>query len=128
MSYYFSKMMNCSVEEAVEKVTAKLKEYGFGIITQVNVQETLKEKIGVEFRKYRILGACNPAYAHRALSAESRIGLLLPCNVIVYEREDGKTEVAAINPKISMEKVGNKELSDFSCEVTEIMEKVIKAL
>jgi uncharacterized protein (DUF302 family) len=120
--------MECTVDEAVEKVTAKLKEYGFGIITQVNVQETLREKIGVEFRKYRILGACNPTYAHRALSAESRIGLLLPCNVIVYEREDGNTEVAAINPKVSMEKVGNRDLTDFACEVTEIMEKVIKAL
>lgn len=128
MNYYFAKTLNCTVEEAVEKVTAELKVHGFGIITQINVQDTFKEKLGVDFKKYRILGACKPSYAHQVLSKDSKVGLLLPCNVIVYDLGDGKTEVAAINPKVSLERTGNDELKEFACEVTEIMDKVIKAL
>ena len=128
MEYYFAKTMNCSVNEAVEKVTLLLKEHGFGIITQINVKETLKEKIGAEFREYRILGACNPEFAFKALATEDKIGLMLPCNVIVQDTGNGTCEVAAINPKTSMAAIGNSALTDLSCKVTEVMNQVIREL
>ncbi|MBK6348055.1 MAG: DUF302 domain-containing protein [Bacteroidales bacterium] len=128
MDYYFSKVLECSVNEGIEKVTLLLKDEGFGIITQIDVKHTLKEKIGVEFREYVILGACNPGFAFNVLSTEDKIGLFLPCNVVVQDIGDGKCEIAAINPKSTISSVGNSSLTDMSCKVTEIMDRVIRKL
>ncbi len=128
MNYYFTKTLTCSVNEAIEKVTILLKDQGFGIITRINVMETLKEKLGVDFRDYVILGACNPGFALNALNSEDKVGLMLPCNVIVQDLGDGKCEVAAINPKTVMQSIGNPSLTDLSCKVTEIMDHVIRKL
>jgi uncharacterized protein (DUF302 family) len=128
MNYYFAKTLTCSVDEAVEKVTLLLKDQGFGIITRINVKETMKEKLDVNFRDYMILGACNPGYALNALNSEDKVGLMLPCNVIVQDKGDGKCEVAAINPKTVMQSIGNPSLTDLSCKVTEIMDLVIRKL
>ncbi|MFH1118753.1 MAG: DUF302 domain-containing protein [Bacteroidota bacterium] len=128
MDYYFSKILECTVEEGIDRVTQLLKEEGFGIITRINMKDTLKQKIGADFREYTILGACNPHFALDALSTEDKIGLLLPCNVVVQEKEHGKCEIAAINPKTSMSSIGNAALTEMSCKVTEIMDKVIKKL
>ncbi|MHC1774414.1 MAG: DUF302 domain-containing protein [Lentimicrobium sp.] len=128
MNYYFAKTLDCSVDEAVEKVTLLLKDQGFGIITRINVKETMKEKLGVDFREYLILGACNPDFALNALNAEDKVGLMLPCNVIVQDKGDGKCEVAAINPKTVMQSIGNPSLTDLSCKVTGIMDMVIRKL
>lgn len=128
MDYYFSKVLNCTFNEAVDKVTILLKEQGFGIITQIDVKETFKVKLDRDFRDYRILGACNPNFAFDALGAEDKVGLMLPCNVIVQDKGNGKIEVAAVNPKMVMESIGNPALTDLSCKVTEILDKVIKKL
>ncbi len=128
MSYYFSKVTSLSFDEAIERVTALLKEQGFGIITQIDVTETFKKKLDVDFRKYRILGACNPKFAHEVLSKEPQVGLLLPCNVVVQELENGKVEVSAINAKINMEITRSKGVEEVACKVTEILEKVIQQL
>lgn len=128
MNYFFAKTIESSFDAAVEKITTLLKEEGFGVLTEINVQQTLKEKVGVAMPAYKILGACNPKFAHQAISTDPKVGLLLPCNVIVRETGQGKVEVAAINAKISMDTTGNKELSDLSCTVTEVMERVIKKL
>lgn len=128
MNYYFAKTLTCSVDEAVEKVTLLLKDQGFGIITRINVKETMKEKLDVDFRDYMILGACNPGFALNALNSEDKVGLMLPCNVIVQDKGDGKCEVAAINPKTVMQSIGNPSLTELSCKVTEIMDLVIRKL
>ncbi|NIR96359.1 MAG: DUF302 domain-containing protein, partial [Gammaproteobacteria bacterium] len=94
MSYYFSRTIDWNFSEAIEKVTSALKEEGFGILTEIDVKETLKKKLDVDFRNYRILGACNPPFAHQALKAEDKIGTMLPCNVIVQDTSDGKVEIA----------------------------------
>ena len=98
MSYHFSKTVNDDFDTAIEKVTGELKKEGFGVLTQIDVQDTLKKKLDVDFRKYKILGACNPHFAYEALLAEDTIGTMLPCNVIVQERKDGKVEVSAVDP------------------------------
>jgi len=116
------------VEEAVEKVTILLKDQGFGIITRNNVKETMKEKLDVDFLEYLILGACNPTFALNALTAEDKIGLMLPCNVIVQDKGEGRCEVAAINPKTVITSVGNASLTDISCKVTEVLDMVIRKL
>ncbi|MDT0686457.1 DUF302 domain-containing protein [Autumnicola psychrophila] len=128
MSYYFSKVLNDSFEDAIDKVTRGLKEEGFGILTEIDVKETFKKKLDVNFRKYRILGACNPEMAHKAISEESKIGTMLPCNVIVQETEEGKTEIAAVDPVASMSAVGNKELGDIAGEVRSKLKSVIERL
>lgn len=128
MSYYFSKVTSLSFDEAIERATALLKEQGFGIITQIDVTDTFKKKLDVDFRKYRILGACNPKFAHEVLSKEPQVGLLLPCNVVVQELENGKVEVSAINAKINMEITRSKGVEEVACKVTEILEKVIQQL
>ena len=110
MNYYFSKITDSSFEEVVVKVANELKKEGFGILTEIDVRETLKKKLDVKFQKYKILGACNPPFAYEALQAENKIGVLLPCNVIVQELPDGKVEVAAIDPVQSMQIVGNPTL------------------
>lgn len=128
MSYYFTKVVDMSYEDAVEKTTEELKKEGFGILTQIDVKATLKQKIDVDFRKYIILGACNPRFAHQALQAEEKIGLMLPCNVIVQENPDGKTEVSAIDPISSMQAVDNPKLGEISNQVQAKLKKVIENL
>lgn len=128
MKYYFEKTTDYAFEEAVEKVTEELKKEGFGVLTEIDVQATLKKKLNIDFRKYRILGACNPPFAHRALQAEDKIGAMLPCNVIVQELDDGKTEVAAVDPMASMLAVENDKLSEIAGEIRSKLEKVIKNL
>ncbi|MCB1169940.1 MAG: DUF302 domain-containing protein [Leptospiraceae bacterium] len=128
MSYYFTTTIKEEFEEAIPVVTEALKEEGFGIISEIDIQEKLKEKLGVDFRKYRILGACNPPYAHKALSLEDKIGTMLPCNVIVQEAEGGGTEVSAVNPLESMKAVNNPALGELAGNVTEMLKKVIDRL
>ncbi len=110
MSYYFSNILNTSFDEAVLKVTEELKKEGFGILTDIDVQATLKKKLNVDFKKYRILGACNPPFAYQALQVEDKIGTMLPCNVIVQEHTAGKVEVAAVDPVASMMAIENPKL------------------
>ena len=126
MKYYFEKTTDYAFEEAVEKVTEELKKEGFGVLTEIDVQATLKKKLDVDFRKYRILGACNPPFAHEALKAENKIGAMLPCNVIVQELENGKTEVAAVDPVASMKAVDNDKLGEIAGEIRAKLEKVIE--
>ena len=129
MSYYFNQVLtNTSFEEAVERVTLDLKNEGFGIITEIDVKETFKKKIDVDFRKYKILGACNPHFAYKALSTEAKIGVFLPCNVIVEENENGQIEVSAVDPVASMISVGNKDLENLASEVREKLRQVIENL
>jgi uncharacterized protein (DUF302 family) len=128
VSYYFSKTLNVSFEEAVAKVTEELKKEGFGILTDIDVQATLKKKLNADFRKYRILGACNPPFAYQALQAEDKIGLMLPCNFIVQELSEGKVEVAAIDPITSMQAINNPLLGDVARQVHAKLKKVIESL
>ena len=128
MSYYFSKTMKTSFEEAVAKVTEELKKEGFGILTEIDVKATLKKKLDVDFRPYRILGACHPPSAHQALLAEDKIGLMLPCNVIVQEFSPGAVEVAAVDPVASMQAIDNPKLAGVAAQVRAKLEKVIGSL
>jgi uncharacterized protein (DUF302 family) len=128
MKYYIEKTTNYSFDEAVERVTEELKKEGFGILSEINIHEKLKEKLNVDFRKYRILGACNPPNAYKALQAENKIGTMLPCNVIVQELDNGKTEVAAVDPVASMKAVGNAELESIAKEIRTKLQKVINTL
>jgi uncharacterized protein (DUF302 family) len=128
MSYYFAKTIDASFEDAIVKTTDALKKYGFGVLTEIRIHEKLKEKIGVDFQKYTILGACNPPFAHKALLAENKIGTMLPCNVIVQEIAPGKIEVAAVNPIESMKAITNPELGEVAFQVTEMLKKVIEEL
>jgi uncharacterized protein (DUF302 family) len=124
MSYKYTKEINLEFEKAVEKTKEELKKEGFGILTEINVKETLKKKLNVEYDDYMILGACNPEFAYKALKAEKEIGLLLPCNVIVY-RDNQKTFVSAINPVKAMAVVKNKELKVIAGQVKKKLKKVI---
>ncbi len=128
MSYYFSKIFTGNFDEAILKVTAELKEEGFGILTEVDIKKTLKKKLDVDFPKYKILGACNAPYAYKVLQAEENIGLMLPCNVIVYENKSGKTVVAAIDPKASMQAIDNPELGKIAETVQGKLKSVIERL
>ena len=128
MKYYFNKTVNGTFDEVIEKVTKELKEEGFGILTEIDVTATLKKKLDVDFKKYRILGACNPPYAHKALLAEDKIGTMLPCNVIVQEIEKGVIEVAAVNPMASMQAVENEKLNDVASDITAMLENVIEKI
>jgi uncharacterized protein (DUF302 family) len=128
MSYHTSKTVNFSYEDAINKVTEELKKEGFGILTEIDVKETLKKKINVDFRKYKILGACNPPLAYKALSSEENIGLMLPCNVIVQEKPDGTVQVSAINPMVAMQSVGNENLNEVASQVSSKLKKVIDSL
>lgn len=128
MKYYFASEIESTMDEAIDTVTEALKAEGFGILTQIDVQATLKEKLGADFRPYRILGACNPPFAHKALSAEDKIGTMLPCNVVVQDRGNGRVEVAAVNPLASMAAVENPALGEVAREVTARLERVIRSL
>ena len=128
MSYYFNKILKGDFDQVIDKVTDELKKEGFGILTEIDVKETLKKKLDVDFKKYRILGACNPPYAHKALQAEDKIGTMLPCNVIVQEVEAGVIEVAAVNPMASMQAVENDALKKIAQEITLKLENIIKKL
>lgn len=128
MNYYFSKIINLPYEKAIEKVTDELKKEGFGVLTEIDVKATLKKKLDVDFRKYKILGACNPSFAYEALKAERMIGTMLPCNVIVQEAEEGKTEVAAVDPMASMQAIQNPKLSSIASEVQTKLKNVIESL
>lgn len=126
MSYYFNKVVNLTFDEAINKVIEELEKEGFGVLTQIDVKEAFKKKINVDIRKYRILGACNPQYAYKALQAEDKIGTMLPCNVIVQERDDGKVEIAAIDPIASMQSVKNELLGEIAVTVQTKLKKVIE--
>ncbi len=128
MSYYFSKTINSGFDEAVQKVTEALKVEGFGVLTEIDVKATLKKKLDVDFKNYKILGACNPPFAYKALQAEDKIGTMLPCNVTVIEQADGKIEVAAVDPISSMQAVQNESLGGIASEVQSKLKKVIDSL
>jgi len=128
MQYYFSKTLAVPFDEAIARVTDELKKQGFGILTDIDVQKTLKQKLDVDFRKYRILGACNPPFAYKALQAESRIGTMLPCNVIVQETEGGEVELSAIDPIASMQAVQNPGLEEIAKQIQAKLRNVIDNL
>ena len=128
MTYHFSKTLDLGMDASVAKVTEALKAEGFGILTEIDVQKTLKAKINADFRPYRILGACNPGFAHQALLAEDKIGTMLPCNVIVQEHAPGKVEVSAVDPMESMKAIENPALGAIAAQVREKLAGVIKAL
>jgi uncharacterized protein (DUF302 family) len=128
MAYYFSKTLPAGFDEAVQRTTEALKREGFGIITEIDVKKTLKDKIGVDFRNYRILGACNPKLAHEALHLEDKIGTMLPCNVVVQDVGGGKTEVAAIDPVASMQAIDNQKLYEAATRVQTMLKQFIESL
>ena len=126
--YAFSAVLDTPFEDAISRVKNALKEEGFGVLTEIDVKETLKKKLDKEFRNYVILGACNPPFAYRSLNADLDVGLLLPCNVIVYETDDGKAYIAAINPISALEVIQNQELRKIAEEVSEKLKRVIARL
>lgn len=128
MSYYFAKTLSCGFDEAVERTTEALKKAGFGIITEIDIKETLKKKLDLDFRPYRILGACNPRMAHEALEIEDKVGTMLPCNVVVQETAAGSTEVAAIDPVASMQAIDNPKLRTPAQQVRAMLREVIAGL
>ena len=128
MKYFTSKTTDRSYEQAITDVTELLKEEGFGVLTEIDVKETLKKKLDVDFKKYKILGACNPNFAYQALQAEDKIGVMLPCNVIVEEHEDGTVEVSAVDPVASMHAVSNDKLRPIAEQVRSNLKKVIDQL
>lgn len=125
MSYYFSKTVKGSFEDVIARTIAAFKTEGFGIITDLDIQKTLKDKMGVEFRNYRVLGACNPKLAYEALQLEDKIGTMLPCNVVIQQRETGDVEVAAIDPVASMLAVDNLKLKEAAREIGEKMKRAV---
>ncbi len=128
MSYYFSKTLQTTFDDAVIRVSEELKKEGFGVLTEIDVKETLKKKLNVDFRKYRILGACNPQYAFKALEAENKIGTMLPCNVIVQEIAGVGIEIAAIDPVASMQAVKNPKLEEIAGQIRDKIRHVIERL
>ena len=128
MSYHFSKTVDMDFDTAIERATEELQKEGFGVLTEIDVTGTLKKKIDVDFRPYRILGACNPKLAHQALSHEDKIGTMLPCNVIVQQHEDGRVEISAIDPIASMSAVENENLGAVATQVQGKMKAVIDAI
>lgn len=128
MSYYFSKNVPLSHGQAIEKVTAALKNSGFGVVSEIHMHEKFKEKLNVDFKKYTILGACNPGYAYKAVQSEERIGTMLPCNIVVIEKDDNTSEVVAVNPEASMMAVKNPLLEPLAKEVTQTLKELIEKL
>ncbi|MFB6342841.1 DUF302 domain-containing protein [Saccharicrinis sp. FJH2] len=125
MNYYYSKTVDYSFEDTIEKLKAELKPEGFGIVTEMDVQEKFHEKLDVYFRPYRILGACNPKFAYEALQEDDKLGTMLPCNFIVQRLDNEKTEIAAINPVASMQAIDNAKLNTFAIEVGDILKRVL---
>ncbi|GET28880.1 DUF302 domain-containing protein [Prolixibacter sp. SD074] len=128
MKYYIDKKLNGSFGEVIGKVTEALQKEGFGVLTEIDMQQKLKEKLDVDFRKYKILGACNPPFAYQALESEDKIGTMLPCNVVVQELESGEIEVAAVNPVASMQAVENDDLFCISTDILRKLERVVASL
>lgn len=128
MKYYIEKTTEYGFDKAIEIVIQELKKEGFGVLTEIDVQATLKKKLDVNFKKYQILGACNPPFAHEALKAENKIGAMLPCNVIVQELDNGKSEVAAVDPVASMLAVENDKLGEIASEIRSKLQKVIESV
>lgn len=128
MSYYFSKLVSAPFDEVVGKVRAELGKEGFGVLTEIDVQATMKKKLGAEMPAYLILGACNPGFAHQALQAENKIGTMLPCNVVVRADESGRVEVAAVDPVASMSAVENPSLGEVAGQVREKLRRVVDAV
>ncbi len=128
MSYHFSRTFDCTFDEAIAAATAALQANGFGVLTEIDVNGTLKKKLDVDFRPYRILGACNPKMAYQALQAEDKIGTMLPCNVIVQQHADGKVEVSAVDPIASMAAVQNPKLAGIATEVQAMLKKVVDSI
>lgn len=128
MKYYNFVVVALSFEDAAIKVTEELKKEGFGILTEIDVKETLRKKLDVDFRKYKILGACNPPFAYKALQLEPNLGILLPCNVVVQESENGKTEISFVNPLVTMQSVMNPELEEIAQQIVEKLDRVLENL
>jgi uncharacterized protein (DUF302 family) len=126
MDYYYSKTVRKGFDKAVSRIKKALKNEGFGILTEIDVSDTLKKKLDVEFRNYRILGACNPPFAYRALQAEDKIGTMLPCNVVVQEKGDGAVELAAVNPVASMQAIDNPDLREIADAIGQKLNKIIQ--
>lgn len=127
MSYYFSKIVDLSFEDSIQQVKDQLKKEGFGVLTEIDMKETLKKKLDVDFRNYKILGACNPPFAYRALQLERMVGTMLPCNIIVQEVSEGKTEITAIDPVASMQAITNAELAEVAGQVRLKLKSVIES-
>jgi uncharacterized protein (DUF302 family) len=125
LAYYFSRTLDLPFDKAIAATTAALAKHGFGVLTEIDVTATLKKKLDVDFRPYRILGACNPQMAHHALQTEDKIGTMLPCNVVVQERPDGLVEVAAVDPVASMQAIDNPELAETAAKVREMLRRVV---
>ncbi len=128
MSYYFARQFDADFDAMIQRVTDALKEEGFGVLTEIDVKETLKKKLDVDFRRYRILGACNPPYAYKALQAEDKIGTMLPCNVVVQELDNGKVEVIAVDPVASMQAIDNPALAEIASEIRAKLKKIVDSL
>ena len=128
MKYYFSKTITGNFDNAIQKVTEALKAEGFGILTEIDIKATLKKKLDVDFYNYKILGACNPPYAYKALLAEDKIGAMLPCNVIVQEKIAGRIEISAVDPVASMQAIENEKLAGIATEIRTRLQKVIEQL
>ncbi len=128
MEYYFSKTITDSFENAIQKVTKALKSEGFGILTEIDLKATLKKKLDVDFYKYTILGACKPQFAYKALVTEDKIGVMLPCNIIVQEKVAGQIEVSAVDPAASMQAIKNDKLTKIATEISDRLKKVIEQL
>ena len=128
MSYYLGKILPIAFDEAVTRTVDALKKEGFGVLTEIDVRETLQKKIGVDFPRYRILGACNPAMAYEALKLENKVGTMLPCNVVVRDAGNGQTEVAAVDPVASMQAIDNLQLKQAAEQVRAKLERVVAAL
>ncbi len=128
MTYHFSKTVALPYDEVITKVTEALKQEGFGVLTEIDVQATLKKKLNLDFKKYKILGACNPTLAHEALKAEDKIGTMLPCNVVVQEHADGKVEISAVDPVASMMAVENPQLAGIATQVRAKLKGVVESL
>ncbi len=128
MNYCFSRQVDMSYDEALAAVTRGLEKEGFGILTEINVADTLRKKLGVDFRPYKILGACNPQFAHRAIEAEANIGVMMPCNVVVQDFGGGRVQVSAIDPLASMRAIGNADLDEFATAISIRLQRVIDSL
>ena len=128
MNYTIDRIIDGNFQDVIERTVAALKKHGFGVLTDIDIQATLKAKLNAEFRPYRILGSCNPQFVHKALQIEDKIGAMLPCNVIIQQRPDGCVEVSAVNPLIGMERIGNKQLTEIAREVEGLLRSVVGAV